>query len=63
MAENPSRYWRNGTVELRAAGFDPVEVADKSAIVTIASPYTNTHRCNKRAHTANSERDPCLTEP
>ncbi len=48
MAENPSRYWRNGTVELRAAGFDPVEVADKRAIVTIASPYTNAHRCNNR---------------
>ena len=48
MAENPSRYWRNGTVELRAAGFDPIEIAEKRAIVTIASPYTNAHRCNNR---------------
>lgn len=48
MADDPSRYWRNGTVELRAAGFDPIEIANKRATVTIASPYTNAHRCNNR---------------
>jgi dihydroxy-acid dehydratase len=35
-------------VELRAAGFDPREAAKRNAIVTVASPYTNAHRCNNR---------------
>ncbi|MEM7253634.1 MAG: dihydroxy-acid dehydratase [Pseudomonadota bacterium] len=48
MAEDVTRYWRNGTVELRAAGFDPIEIKNKRALVTIASPYTNAHRCNNR---------------
>lgn len=46
-------YWndtREGlrTVELRAAGFDPAVARARNAIVTIASPYTNAHRCNNR---------------
>ncbi|NKC16476.1 MAG: dihydroxy-acid dehydratase [Gammaproteobacteria bacterium] len=48
MAEVPSKVWRNNPVELRAAGFAPGEAADCSAVVTIASPYTNAHRCNNR---------------
>ncbi|PON17137.1 dihydroxy-acid dehydratase [Candidatus Entotheonella serta] len=36
------------SVELRAAGFDPGDAAKRNAIVTIASPYTNAHRCNNR---------------
>ena len=40
MADDPTRFWKNQTVELRAAGFDPVEAGQKNALVTIASPYT-----------------------
>ena len=53
MSETSPSYWndtREGlrTVELRAAGFDPTDTARRNAIVTVASPYTNAHRCNNR---------------
>ena len=53
MSETSPSYWndtREGlrTVELRAAGFDPADAAKRNAIVTVASPYTNAHRCNNR---------------
>lgn len=53
MAGNNKSYWNNTDeglrkVELRAAGFDPSKAAHSNAIVTIASPYTNAHRCNNR---------------
>ena len=38
-------------MELRAAGFDPDRAAQTSAVVTIASAYTNAHRCNNRVRT------------
>jgi dihydroxy-acid dehydratase len=53
MSETSPSYWndtREGlrAVELRAAGFDPTDTARRNAIVTVASPYTNAHRCNNR---------------
>jgi len=48
MAEDSSTYWKRSRVEVRAAGFDPDRAAEASAIVTIASAYTNAHRCNNR---------------
>ena len=33
---------------MRAAGFDPDRAAKTNAVVTIASAYTNAHRCNNR---------------
>jgi len=53
MADIPKSYWssaREGlrTVELRAAGFDPAAAERLNAVVTVASPYTNAHRCNNR---------------
>jgi dihydroxy-acid dehydratase len=48
MTEDSSTYWKGSRVELRAAGFDPDRVAESSAVVTIASAYTNAHRCNNR---------------
>src|SRR5262245_10293721 len=53
MSEPSTSYWndtREGlrVVELRAAGFDPASAARRNAIVTIACPYTNAHRCNNR---------------
>ena len=53
MSETSPSHWndtREGlrTVELRAAGFDPADAAKRNAIVTVASPYTNAHRCNNR---------------
>ena len=48
MAEKAGRFWKSQTVELRAAGFDPARVAEKSLVVTIAAPHTNAHRCNNR---------------
>jgi dihydroxy-acid dehydratase len=53
MADTPKSYWssaREGlrSVELRAAGFDPAAAERLSAVVTVASPYTNAHRCNNR---------------
>ena len=41
-------YWTRNRVELRAAGFDPDAKARLQAIVTVASAYTNAHRCNNR---------------
>ncbi|MBS0219604.1 MAG: dihydroxy-acid dehydratase [Proteobacteria bacterium] len=38
-------------MELRAAGFDPDRTARTNAVVTIASAYTNAHRCNNRVRT------------
>jgi len=46
--EDSSTYWKKSRVELRAAGFDPDRMANTSAVVTIASAYTNAHRCNNR---------------
>ncbi len=53
MSDHHTGYWNNTSeslrsVELRAAGFDPGDAAKRNAIVTIASPYTNAHRCNNR---------------
>ena len=49
--KDSSTYWKRGRVELRAAGFDPDRAAQTSAVVTIASAYTNAHRCNNRVRT------------
>ncbi len=43
-----TRYWRTNRVELRAAGFDPDQARDLDLLVTVASPWTNAHRCNNR---------------
>ncbi|HEY5645898.1 MAG TPA: dihydroxy-acid dehydratase [Pseudomonadales bacterium] len=48
MPADETRYFRNNRVELRAAGFDPERMGRRDAIVTVASPYTNAHRCNNR---------------
>jgi dihydroxy-acid dehydratase len=52
MSDSNASHWNHAiglrAVELRAAGFDPGEAAKLNAIVTIASPYTNAHRCNNR---------------
>jgi dihydroxy-acid dehydratase len=53
MSETSTSYWNNTReglriVELRAAGFKPADAAGRNAIVTVASPYTNAHRCNNR---------------
>src|SRR4051794_27784626 len=49
--EDSSTYWKRSRVELRAAGFDPDKSAATSAVVTIASAWTNAHRCNNRVRT------------
>src|SRR6187551_2189049 len=49
--QDSSTYWKRGRVELRAAGFDPDSAAKTSAVVTIASAWTNAHRCNNRVRT------------
>ena len=49
--KDSSTYWKRGRVELRAAGFDPDRAAQTSAVVTIASAWTNAHRCNNRVRT------------
>ena len=49
--KDSSTYWKRARVELRAAGFDPDRAAQTSAVVTIASAYTNAHRCNNRVRT------------
>ena len=41
MDQDNSRYWRQSGVELRAAGFEPGRAARTSAVVTIASAFTN----------------------
>ena len=46
--QDSSTYWKRARVEVRAAGFDPDRAARTSAVVTIASAYTNAHRCNNR---------------
>jgi dihydroxy-acid dehydratase len=48
MTQDSSAYWKKSRVELRAAGFDPDRIANTTAVVTIASAYTNAHRCNNR---------------
>jgi dihydroxy-acid dehydratase len=48
MVDDSSTYWKKSRVEVRAAGFDPDQVEKASAIVTIASAWTNAHRCNNR---------------
>jgi dihydroxy-acid dehydratase len=48
MTQDSSTYWKKSRVELRAAGFDPDRTAQTNAVVTIASAYTNAHRCNNR---------------
>lgn len=48
MSNDPTRFWRKSTVEMRAAGFDPERTAQLDAVVTIGSAYTNAHRCNNR---------------
>src|SRR5258707_1976043 len=48
MTQDSSTYWKKSRVELRAAGFDPDRTARTNAVVTIASAYTNAHRCNNR---------------
>ncbi len=50
QADRPS-YWKNSRVEVRAAGFDPDRTAQANAVVTIASAWTNAHRCNNRVRT------------
>jgi dihydroxy-acid dehydratase len=48
MTQDSSTYWKKNRVEMRAAGFDPDRAARSTAVVTIASAYTNAHRCNNR---------------
>lgn len=48
MTQDSSTYWKKSRVELRAAGFDPDRTAKSTAVVTIASAWTNAHRCNNR---------------
>ena len=53
MPKLPTSYWNDAkqglrAVELRAAGFEPGAAAKRNAIITIANPYTNAHRCNNR---------------
>jgi dihydroxy-acid dehydratase len=51
VSEPKTSYWKSLTVELRAAGFDPTQVASGGPVVTVANPYTNAHRCNNRVQT------------
>ncbi|MEZ5653996.1 MAG: dihydroxy-acid dehydratase [Burkholderiaceae bacterium] len=46
-ADSPD-YWKKNRVEMRAAGFDPDRAAKTNQVVTIASAWTNAHRCNNR---------------
>ena len=48
MPQDSPAYWKNNRVEVRAAGFDPDRAPELNAIVTIASAWTNAHRCNNR---------------
>jgi dihydroxy-acid dehydratase len=48
MTQDSSIFWKKSRVELRAAGFDPDRAAKSTAVVTIASAWTNAHRCNNR---------------
>ncbi len=51
MIKDSSNFWKKSRVEMRAAGFDPDRTVDINAVVTIASAYTNAHRCNNRVRT------------
>ena len=51
MTQDSSIFWKKSRVELRAAGFEPDRAARTNAVVTIASAYTNAHRCNNRVRT------------
>jgi len=51
MTQDSSTFWKKSRVELRAAGFDPDRAAGTNAVVTVASAYTNAHRCNNRVRT------------
>ena len=48
MTQDSSAFWKKSRVELRAAGFDPDRSVRTNAVVTIASAWTNAHRCNNR---------------
>ena len=48
MTGDNSRFWKRNRVEMRAAGFDPDRTAGLDLVVTVASPFTNAHRCNNR---------------
>jgi dihydroxy-acid dehydratase len=48
MTQDSSTYWKKSRVEVRAAGFDPDRAARASAVVTVATAWTNAHRCNNR---------------
>ncbi|MGB7183204.1 MAG: dihydroxy-acid dehydratase, partial [Burkholderiaceae bacterium] len=48
MTQDSPIFWKNNRVEMRAAGFDPDKAAKTNRIITIASAYTNAHRCNNR---------------
>ncbi|MCP5266882.1 MAG: dihydroxy-acid dehydratase [Burkholderiaceae bacterium] len=48
MPQDSPDYWKKNRVEVRAAGFDPDRAAHLNTIVTIASAWTNAHRCNNR---------------
>src|SRR3954465_13270416 len=48
MTQDSSTYWKKARTEVRAAGFDPDRAAQTNAVVTIASAYTNAHRCKNR---------------
>jgi dihydroxy-acid dehydratase len=51
MTQDSPTYWKNARTEVRAAGFDPDRAAKTNAVITIASAYTNAHRCNNRVRT------------
>ncbi len=48
MIQDSPDYWKKNRVEMRAAGFDPDKAAQVNEIITIASAWTNAHRCNNR---------------
>jgi hypothetical protein len=48
LTQDSSIYWKGARLELRAAGFEPDRAAKASAVVTIATAWTNAHRCNNR---------------
>jgi len=50
MVDKDTRYWQSKRVEMNAAGLDPAGVMAAKAIVTIAAPHTNAHRCNNRVN-------------
>ncbi|MFV0259149.1 MAG: dihydroxy-acid dehydratase [Acidimicrobiales bacterium] len=47
-SDDQIRYWSTSRVELRAAGFDPDAARNLDLLTTVASPFTNAHRCNNR---------------